>query len=293
MTKSVDATMADMLRWHCARQPEKTAFRFLDRGERETDSLTYAQLDRRARIIGQALCHAGAAGQRIVLAYPPGLEVIAAIFGCFYAGATVVLAPIARHGNGFERIRMILEDAEPSCILCLQAMPPELGDADDAPSNPSQPPCIFTDLLPKDAEDFVPRQAEPENLAVLQYTSGSTGRPRAVMLTHANLMHNQAVLQSALRSGPDDIAVSWLPLYHDMGLIGAVFQSVHAGGTCVLMAPLSFLQKPLRWLQAISTYRATISMAPAFCLRTLRPFCASQGGRHSRTFLLDSRDLRW
>jgi acyl-CoA synthetase (AMP-forming)/AMP-acid ligase II len=255
-----DSTLAETLSRQAARFPDKAAFRFLDHGGREREALTYGALNRRALAIARAIHAGGYAGRRIVLAYPPGLDVVSALFGCFHAGATAILAPASDHGRGLDRILAILDDADAACILASRTVANQPGFIPDQ----GNLPCIFTDELPLDHGEAVLAAPRPEAIALLQYTSGSTGHPRAVMLTHANLIHQQAVLACALGSTPADIAVSWLPLYHDMGLVGAVLQSVHVGGTCVMMAPLSFLQRPLRWLQAISQYRATVSMAPTF-----------------------------
>jgi acyl-CoA synthetase (AMP-forming)/AMP-acid ligase II len=255
-----ESTLADTLSRQAALFPDKAAFRFLDHGGRERETLTYGMLSRQALAIARALSAGGYNGKRIVLAYPPGLDVITALFGCFYAGATAIVAPASDHGRGLERIQAILDDADAACILAPQPAVSQHGFN----AEQSKLPCLFTNALPAGQEKIVPAAPRPESIALLQYTSGSTGHPRAVMLTHANLLHQQGVLACALGSMPEDIAVSWLPLYHDMGLVGAVLQSVHAGGTCIMVAPLSFLQRPLRWLQAISQYRATVSMAPTF-----------------------------
>jgi len=129
--------------------------------------------------------------------------------------------------------------------------------------------CIATDEILASGEIantgvHSPPHVEPSSLAFLQYTSGSTGHPRGVMLTHSNLIHNLRAATQALDSSDRDIMVNWLPLYHDMGLIGSVLHAVYAGFFCVLMPPFSFIQKPIRWLKAISRYRATISPAPCF-----------------------------
>ncbi len=252
------ATIADVLGRHAERQPGKRAFVFLEQGEHEAQSLTYSALDRRARAIARTLVRRGLAGCPVILAYPSGTEFVAALFGCFYAGAIAVPAPLASRGNAFTRIRAIQDDSGASAILSSG----DWGDDGETGQIPREG-IIATEELDDPGEGrFSP--GDPSGLALLQYTSGSTGNPRGVMLTHGNLMDNQRHIMAGLGTTETDTAVNWLPLYHDMGLIGGVLHAIYVGGTTILMSPLAFLQRPLRWLQAISRYRATISMAPSF-----------------------------
>jgi acyl-CoA synthetase (AMP-forming)/AMP-acid ligase II len=258
-------TIGEVLTWQAAHRPDKRAFLFLERGEREAQSFTYAELDCRARAIAHVLRKNELGGRRVVLAYPSCLEFVAALFGCFYAGAIAVPAPVAGYGDAWARIRTILADAEAAAILSLgSAICKEVEQPSGiAGVRLPEVPCIASDQI-ANSDGCRPEHVEPGSLALLQYTSGSTGTPRGVMLSHANLIHNQQVLARALDSSPDDIGVSWLPLYHDMGLMSSILHSIYGGGSCVLMAPLSFLQKPIRWLRAIHRYRGSISGAPCF-----------------------------
>jgi acyl-CoA synthetase (AMP-forming)/AMP-acid ligase II len=269
------STIGEALIWQAAHRPEKRAFLFLERGERETESLTFGELDLRARAIAQALHDNKLRGQRVILAYPSCLEFVAALFGCFYAGAIAVPAPVASHGHSLARIRTILADAEAAAILSLRSLSGKEGERPSGTMGLHIPDvlCIATDEIANSGV-CLPQPVDPGVLALLQYTSGSTGSPRGVMITHSNLIHNQRVLGRALASSAGDIAVSWLPLYHDMGLIGSVLHSVYAGAFCILMPPLSFMQKPIRWLKAIHRYRASISMAPCFAYNLCARRCA-------------------
>jgi len=253
-------TICDVLRWRATQSPEQRAFVLLDRGERESGSLTFAELDARARVIAHALQDRALAGRPVVLAYPTCLEFIAAVFACTYAGAIAVPSPIATRGYGAERLKAILSDVGAATILTLAS----------ARNQPGATPAghyLATDEIPNDIDPAPQWQPTPSEIALLQYTSGSTGGPRGVVLTHANVMSNQHALAAVLHLAPGDNAVHWLPLYHDMGLIGGVFHSVYAGTTSFLIPPLAFLQKPARWLNAMHRYRATISMAPCFAYR--------------------------
>jgi acyl-CoA synthetase (AMP-forming)/AMP-acid ligase II len=265
------STLGEVLIWQATHRPDKRVFLYLERGERETESLTFAQLHLRARAIAHALQDNELGGRRVILAYPSGLEYVAALFGCFYAGAIAIPVPVASYGNSVARIRAIWSDAEAAAVLSVRSL---IGGDAEQPNEIAglQLPgviCIATDEILAsgripDTGVHLPQHVEARGLAFLQYTSGSTGNPRGVMLSHSNLIHNLRAATQALDSSDGDIMVNWLPLYHDMGLIGSVLHAVYAGFFCVLMPPFSFIQKPIRWLKAISRYRASISPAPCF-----------------------------
>ncbi|HKV11511.1 MAG TPA: amino acid adenylation domain-containing protein, partial [Thermoanaerobaculia bacterium] len=272
-------TLAGVLRARTAERPDQWAFTFLADGETEAGRLTYAELDARATAIAAALARSVAPGERALLLFPPGLDFIAAFFGCLYAGVVAVPAyPPRPNDRSQSRLRSIARDAEPraalttSAILAgvegpkgLFAIAPELGGLRWIPTDV---PELWSGGLGWELPD-----PDPDSVAFLQYTSGSTSAPKGVMVTHANLVHNERMIGAAFEQDEDSIVVGWLPLYHDMGLIGNVLQPLHAGGRCVLMSPVAFLQKPLRWLSAISRYRATTSGGPNFayelCLRKI------------------------
>ena len=263
-----NADLIDILQYRALHQPEKTAFIFLKERKDEEERLTYKALDRKARSIAFRLRSTGMAGGRALLLYPPGLEYIAAFFGCLYAG--VIAVPVypphpAKPERTMPRLRGITKSAQPFAALSttsIQAMM-ELSFAED--KRVGSMGLIATDDIPDDGD---PEWRKPEiggeSIAFLQYTSGSTGSPKGVMVSHGNLMHNEKIMQMAFEVDENDVTVGWLPLYHDMGLIGNVLQSVYVGMKCVLMSPTAFLQKPFRWLEAISQYRASVSGGPNF-----------------------------
>jgi acyl-CoA synthetase (AMP-forming)/AMP-acid ligase II len=259
------ATIVEVLHWQASHQADKRAFVFLERGEREAAACTFAELDARARLIAGTLLSRGLAGERIVLAYPTCIEFIAALFGCFYAGAVAIPAPADGSLRAVARLTGILADSQAAAVLTLRPLLDRLVEPGaDAHGALSARHCILTDELRETSEAASLRAATPQDVALLQYTSGSTGNPRGVILTHGNLISNQRTLSTLLRSTPADIGMTWLPLYHDMGLIGAVLHSIYCGGFSALMPPLAFVQRPIRWLQAIDRYRASISIAPGF-----------------------------
>src|SRR5215203_234313 len=257
-------------------RPEGRAYTFLSEGEEESVHLTYGELDRRARAIGAALQQAGLAGERALLLYPPGLDFITAFYGCLYGGVVAVPCYPPRLNRTLARLLAIVEDSQCRALLApaalrarsaaMMAQAPGLADL----------MWLSTDDLPDElAGEWRDPQAGPDDLAFLQYTSGSTSTPKGVMVSHGNLLHNEMMIRAAAGMSEESVTVGWLPLYHDMGLIGNVLQSVYSGAHCVLMSPMAFLQRPARWLEAVSRYRATLSGGPDFayelCVRKIGP----------------------
>ncbi|HEV7787209.1 MAG TPA: fatty acyl-AMP ligase, partial [Thermoanaerobaculia bacterium] len=263
---SASQSFVDVVRERAGRLGERLAFTFLADGEEPVEQLTYAGLDRRARSVGADLQRLGAAGERVLLLFPPGLDFIAAFLGCLYAGAVAVPAYPPSPGRGTGRLRSLLEDARPRLALTVSSM---LDRVERELSEVAEPPPVRAiDTLPPgppgSAEDWRPPAVDPSTLAFLQYTSGSTSTPKGVRITHGNLLANERAIQRAFGQSEESVVVGWLPLYHDMGLIGNVLQPIWCGGSCVLMSPLAFLQKPSRWLAAVSRFRATTSGGPDF-----------------------------
>ncbi len=272
------STFVKVLCQRAARQPTQTAYIFLQDGETQEASLAYGDLDRQARSIGATLHDLGALGKRILLLYPPGLDYIAAFFASLYAGAIVVPAyppDPARLNRTLPRLQAIVADAQATIALTTT---PVLSMAellfDQAPDLAALH-WLATDQLADRAEEWCDPAASGDDLAFLQYTSGSTTTPRGVMLTHKNLLHNSALIHDNFGHTPASRGVIWLPPYHDMGLIGGILQPLYGGFPVTLISPIDFLKRPLRWLQAISRYRATTSGGPNFaydlCVRKITP----------------------
>ncbi|MBW4457030.1 MAG: AMP-binding protein [Nostoc indistinguendum CM1-VF10] len=259
------STSVDLLRYRALHQPSQLAFTFLQDGETEAGSLTYQKLDRHARVIAAYLQSLDATGERALLLYPPGLEFITAFFGCLYAGVVAVPAYPPRHNQKMTRLQAIVKDAQATAILTTTSLLANLESQFAESLGLTTMLWLATDNITSDvASDWQEPSISSDSLAFLQYTSGSTGMPKGVMVSHGNLLHNSALIQEAFRDTPQSIGVSWLPPYHDMGLIGGVLQPLFVGAPIILMSPVAILQKPLRWLQAISRYRATTSGGPNF-----------------------------
>jgi acyl-CoA synthetase (AMP-forming)/AMP-acid ligase II/acyl carrier protein len=261
-------TLIQLLRNRAAHQGERQAFTFLSEGESETNSFTYAALDWEARRIAAWLQERGLAGERVLLLYPPGDAFLPAFLGCLYAGAVAVPAYPPRPRRADPRWQVIRADADARVVFTVASVLPLVQEffAQETDLH-----FLATDTLSDAGADAWQAPAVDEStLALLQYTSGSTGTPRGVMITHGNIMHNSEVIRQAMGVTADCCMVSWLPAFHDMGLIGAFLQPLYSGFPGYLMAPVAFLQQPLRWLRAVARYRATHSGGPNFAYELCR-----------------------
>ncbi|MAT97570.1 MAG: hypothetical protein CL608_10545 [Anaerolineaceae bacterium] len=269
------ATLVDMLRCRANDSPDKLLYTFLADGETDERPLTYAQLDQRARQIALLLQEQGQVGDRALLLYPPGLDYIAAFFGCLYAGWIAVPSYPPRRNRHDARLQAIMDDAQAKVVLTDNDTYQDRQSRIDHMPDLSTMHWIAVDTLSNDPEAWQTPDISPQNVAFLQYTSGSTGEPKGVMLSHHNLLSNLALIYKGFELSERSQGVSWLPPYHDMGLIGGILQPIYCHGWTVLMSPFAFLQKPIRWLDAISKYQATISGAPNFayqlCLDNISP----------------------
>ena len=268
------STLGELLRYRAQYQPNKQAYIFLQNGEKESGSLTYGELDKQAKEVAAYL--QPWQGERALLLYPSGLEFIVAFFGCLYAGVVAVPVYPPRRNQKLSRFMAIADDAQAKLALTTESI---LGDIHRRWEQESELlnhlEWVATDSVKANAQEFVLQPLTRENLAFLQYTSGSTGSPKGVMVTHGNIIHNQQLIQHTFGHSERTIFVGWLPLFHDMGLIGNVLQPMYLGITCILMPPVAFLMKPIRWLKAISKYRATTSGGPNFaydlCVKKIQP----------------------
>lgn len=258
-------TLVDLLEYRAERQPAHAVFRFLNSDGREDGELTFATLQRRAQAVAARLAEHIVPGDRVVLLVPPGLDYVAAFFGCLYAGAVAVPAYPPNPRRADPRVARIVADCGARIALASDALMARLDGW--LALTPELAGLTWLDagrLAAGDPSAWRAPAVTGSSLAMLQYTSGSTGDPRGVMLAHSNLLHNSAVIHRVSAHRPDDNGVFWLPPFHDMGLIGGILQPIYAGLSAALMAPATFLQRPLRWLDAMSRYRATTSGAPNF-----------------------------
>ena len=252
-----ERSMIDLLRDRAAEQPDECAFTFLDDGERAGASITWGVLERRCRAIAAAIAKRVDPGARVLVLFPPSTDFIPAFFGVLYAGAIAVPA-YPPGGASAERAHARLRGMTMDAGITLA-----VGSATDSGlcDVPWLDPAMIDDA---EAGEWRMPKAKSSSVAFLQYTSGSTSEPRGVMVTHGNLLHNLAQTHADGRYGHASIGVSWLPVNHDMGLINGVLQPVFSGFPAYLMPPAAFLQRPARWLEAISRLGATHSGGPNF-----------------------------
>ena len=246
-------------------KPDATAYIFLEDGENKEVKLTYRELEDRVKAIASRLQSSVKIGSRALLVYPynDSLDFITAFFGCLYAGVVAVPCHPPMNRLTTAEVQTRLVDAEAAIVLSNTDLLPQLKKQ-LAQGNNSTLQWLDTTKITTSVNNCSVPAIEPNSLAFLQYTSGSTGEPKGVMITHRCLLQNQEMLRLAFGHDENSIGMGWLPLFHDMGLIGNVIQTVYLGACCVMMSPVSFVQKPIRWLQAISKYRATTSGAPNF-----------------------------
>ncbi|HEU4325737.1 MAG TPA: fatty acyl-AMP ligase [Roseiflexaceae bacterium] len=271
-----DATLVDLLRRRAQQQPDRRAYTFLVDGEAQEATLTCADLDRAARAIGAWLQGHSAPGERALLLFHPGLEYIAAFFGCLYAGVVAVPAYPPRPNRPMPRIEAIVRDARASTVLTTRALQDEIEQRFEQQPQLRLLRYLATDsLAPEAADAWHPPAIGGEHVAFFQYTSGSTATPKGVMVSHRNLLVNSELIRCAFDHSPESRVLLWLPPYHDMGLIGGIVHPLYTGFPMLLMSPLLFLQRPLRWLDAIGRYGIQTSGGPNFafelCIDKIRP----------------------
>lgn len=302
-----EATIVDFLRWRADEQGDRLSHTWLDKGEVEDGHARYADLDRRARAIAARLIDQGLRGERVVLIYPSGIEYVAAFYGCLYAGAIAVPAyppDPTRLELSLPRLLAIVEDCQPAAVLTTTALlaalvgvlvqtkiakPLSRLPLPDALGRRTFQGLATLDTTPlqrlkwvattriSDAAASAWRDpgARADDVAYLQYTSGSTATPRGVVVRHRNLIDNLALGTAITGVVAGSVAVGWLPLYHDLGLVCYVTGSAYNGCRTWLQSPLDFLARPLTWLQAISRYRASHAAGPNFaydlCVRRTTP----------------------
>ncbi|MBO0799190.1 MAG: fatty acyl-AMP ligase, partial [Blastocatellia bacterium] len=264
-TGNQPANLVELLQARSLADPDGISFKFLSDSDSGYTVLRYRELDMQARAIAATLQELAAPGERVMLCYPAGLEYVAALFGCLYAGVIAVPAYPPRLHRGNERLQVIAADAQARFILTTSRIQARSERLLNGAPGLLQLRWLATDAIHLDrAEQWRPQPTAAGSLAYLQYTSGSTSTPRGVMVTHANVLHNCAYINQGFGQTSASIGLSWLPHFHDMGLIQGILQPIYIGMLGLLMSPAAFLQQPFRWLQLISERHVTHSGGPNF-----------------------------
>ena len=270
------ATLVDVLRNRATEQPHQTIYNFLVDGETQEISLTYGQLEQKAKAIAAYLQSVCSPQDRVLLLFPAGLDYITAFFGCLYAGVIAIPAYPPRPNRSLNRIYNILQNAQTNIALTTSETVQSLSRQLENTSELQDLRWITTDTIDDNIATYWREpDLDEDSIAFLQYTSGSTAEPKGVKIAYRNLLHNLEAIHRCFRHSTQSRGVIWLPPYHDMGLIGGVLQPLFGNFSVTLMSPLMFLQNPLRWLKAISRDRATTSGGPNFaydmCVRKFKP----------------------
>jgi phthiocerol/phenolphthiocerol synthesis type-I polyketide synthase C len=260
-------TFLDLVRQRAETYRHKTAFdycRYSPDGE-EHSQLTFGELDIRARATASVLQQMGAAGERALVLCPSGLDFIVAFFGCIYAGVVPVPVHPPARTRVIGRVASIVHDTQARFTVTTAETQAQFQSAIDGMADGPAMQWCAVDEIAASADEWVAPAIAPDTTAMLQYTSGSTGSPKGVVVTHRNLLSNVEAIRTAWGDGNDRAkGVFWLPLHHDMGLIGGVFASMYVGATSYFMPPESFIERPMRWLEAIAKHGGTITAAPNF-----------------------------
>ena len=271
-------TFSELLHQRLRSAPESRRISFVRDGEPDHE-LTLGQLDRTARGVAVRIAELVPPRTPVLLLYPEGVDFAAAFLGCLHSGTTAVPAPLPdRNPRSLDRLNGILADCpDITLVLTTSTYEPVLAEWLSATGHSDRVRLLSTDHQDDpswtDPEAWRQTDVTPDDLALLQYTSGSTSRPRGVMVSHGNLVSNTGEIAGGLQLGPECLVAGWLPHYHDMGLIGQLLAPLSQGASVATMAPVTFLKRPRRWLEAVTRFRATHSAAPDFayalCVRTI------------------------
>jgi acyl-CoA synthetase (AMP-forming)/AMP-acid ligase II len=285
---SAPEIITDLIDVRAAATPDCIAYRFCRDDEFGSDTITYRGLRTQTRQIASALSRLISAGERVVVACPPGLDFVRCFLGCLYAGAIAVPTyPPFRLGHRptVERFERIVDDSGAAAVITNTVLAAGLRALSSGGASLRGVQILDSNELgsipEENSEDIPARRLRPEDPAMLQYTSGSTMEARGVVLTNANLIYNSEMISRLFGSSEASRGVIWLPPYHDMGLIGGILQPLFAGFPVTLFSPFRFAQRPLRWLQAITKWRGTISGGPNFAYE----LCLRRISAHERTGL--------
>lgn len=273
-------TIVDIFRKRVASNPNKVALTYVVDGEYDDVELTYADLDSKAREVAHGLHGIVVKGNRILLVFDHVVDFVHAFWGCLYAGLIAVPVSPPKSKRGRERLQAVVRDSGASLVLTSRLSANRFQIQHDVDGVDWM---YLEEIARNGSNSVLMPETLADDIAFLQYTSGSTGNPKGVVLRHKNIVSNQELIRKLINSTCDDVAVGWVPLYHDLGLIGFLLHPLYLGAHCVLLSPLHFFQKPQRWLRAISRFQATMSGGPNFAYDLLTEMAENR--------ILDGLDL--
>ena len=258
-------TYIEVIKNRCVEKPEHVVFRFLNDGLNESEAFTYKQLETRSKALGAAMQKVGKKGNRVLLLFPPGLSYVASLFACFYSGFIAVPAYPPRRNRNLHRVNTIIEDSGATVSIISRKVYNDIERnfaEDEKLKNIKW--IVYEDIEDEKQNEWQETEIKPDDVALLQYTSGSTGNPKGVMLTQLNLLYNSEYIHQTFEFNIESVGVNWLPIFHDMGLIGGVLQAAYGGLLNIGMPPTAFLKNPLNWLKSLEKYGGTTGGGPNF-----------------------------
>jgi acyl-CoA synthetase (AMP-forming)/AMP-acid ligase II/acyl carrier protein len=256
-------TIANQLKWRAIHLPDRLALCYLADGETETQRLTYRELDADANRIAAKLQSLNLKNKNVLMLYSSGLEFVKAFFGCLYAGVIAVPTYVPKSKQILQKIESIQQDCNARIILTTQDI---LDEGYLNGSKLAELLLLATDKITRQNQTDIYQDYRtlPEDIVFIQYTSGSTSSPKGAIVTNKNIMVNQIMLQDVFELSDKSVGVTWLPLFHDMGLIASLLNAIYIGYPIYIMPPSAFIRNPARWLQCITKYKGTYSCAPNF-----------------------------
>lgn len=259
------STYIEVVKNHVISTPDHVVFRFLSDGVNESESLTFQQIETRSKALGATIQNYGSKGDNVLLLFQPGLSYVASMFACFYSGFAAIPAYPPRRNKGIDRIYTIIEDSGTTICLVSQQVYNDIQRNFKNDGILSRINWIVYEKITNNcASDFRETKILPGDVALLQYTSGSTGNPKGVLVTQLNLLYNSEYIRQTMGLDRNTVGVHWLPIFHDMGLIGGLLQVAYLGAINIGMPPTEFLKNPLNWLKAIDKYGGTCTGGPDF-----------------------------
>ncbi|MGK7942416.1 MAG: fatty acyl-AMP ligase [Crocosphaera sp.] len=288
-------TVVDLLAYQAEHKSQETAYIFLADGENESSRLTYGELEEKAKAIAVVIQSMTQRGDRALMLYHSGEEFLITYFACLYAGVIPIPADPSRSYHNNKRLQSIISDAEANLVLTTNALLDKIQTKFNQEPQFKNIQWLVTETITEElASQWTKPGITKDTIALLQYTSGTTGEPKGVMVSHGNLLHNERLLKMAMGHSEKTVVVGWLPLFHDMGLVGNIIQPLYLGVPSVLMSPTAFLNNPVLWLKAISRYKATTSGGPHFaydlCVRKITPEQCSELNLKSWTVAFDGSE---